>query len=266
MSQLKKFIYQTIQCVVPYRVKQFLERLSTTQVVRDRFFRPGGVIEIIDGKIEWEDLNFYFAAPYQIFIQAQKKGVENRICRLARSILQDGDTAIDVGANYGFITAIMGKCIFPSGCVVSIEIDPAICRVIKQTTEKNGLSEQTIIIPKGAGSKKSDKFETIDEILEDQKLKKVTFIKIDVDGEELDVILGARNTMRLYHPVMVVEMNKNKYDIYKLLIDIGYSYFIDQSNNEVIPGNWPLNLIASAYRISIPEKGAIKIKNSIILK
>ena len=74
-------------------------------------------------------------------------GIENRIIRTALTVLDDSDTAIDIGSNYGFISIVMGKYLFPRGHVVSFEIDPSICNILNKTIIKKRLTEipKTII-------------------------------------------------------------------------------------------------------------------------
>ena len=138
---MKYKIYKILRRILPERIQKNLAESSATQLIRNWFFRPSGVPEAIDGLIEWQDLQFQFAAPYQILYRAQNKGIENSICRLARAILEDTDISIDVGANYGFVTLIMGMSVQPNGLVFSFEIDPYIRGVLNDTIKKNSLSK-----------------------------------------------------------------------------------------------------------------------------
>ena len=150
----------------------------------------------------------------------------------------------------------MGKYLFPKGKVVSFEIDHSVCQVLKKTINKNNLSNNINLIEKGAGSKESTNKTTIDKIVSEQKLSKIKFLKIDVDGDDLDVLIGAYNTLNQFHPTVVIEMTKHEKKIYEFLINCGYKYFINQSNETVHIDNnsWPPNLIASTKKLFIPKK------------
>lgn len=240
---------------MPTSIQYKIGASSLLNCFRDVFFRPNGNIAIIGGFVNWENLNFYFLSPYKIFYKAQNNGIENIICRCALTVLEDSDTAIDIGANYGFITTVMGKYLFPRGHVVSFEIDSSICKVLNQTIIKNQLSNNVTLIEKGASSKESIKYTTIDVVVSEHKLKKIKFIKIDVDGDDFDVLVGAYNTLNNFHPTVVIEMHKNQRKIYEFLISCGYQYFINQSN-ETVPidiDSWPPNLIASNQKLLIPQ-------------
>lgn len=248
-------LYQAIRRVLPSSVLGYLTRLPITKPLRDWLFRPAGATEIVSGRIEWEDQQFLFSAPYQVFYRARRNGIENRICRLARSVLKPGDTGIDVGANYGFVTIAMMAGVWPSGLVVAFEIDPTTREVLKRNVCDNNHSNSAVVVPKGAGAFESENLTTVDTIVARRKLQSVTFLKIDVDGTELSVLEGALDTLRTFRPVVVVELNRDFDRIFDLLVNSGYSDFFDLANHAVQPGIWPTNLIASTEPVPVPPKG-----------
>lgn len=81
---------------------------------------------------------------------------------------------------------------------------------------------------------------TIDGFCEDSEIytghKPVTFIKIDVEGYELLVLKGAKNTIIKYRPVLLIEFNSFRLtengasykDIYDLLLSLDYDWRIVQ--------------------------------------
>jgi hypothetical protein len=48
---------------------------------------------------------------------------------------------------------------------------------------------------------------TVDDVVSEQKLTRLDFIKIDVEGFELDVLEGARNTINQLQPDVFLEFN-----------------------------------------------------------
>ena len=254
MTPRKSTLYGILKRFVPRRLEAAIGASSALQPIRDRFFRPMGVPEIVEGLVSWEDLQFHYAAPLQPLYKAQHYGVENGICRIARAVLHDGDVALDVGANYGFITMVMGKSVQPRGRVLSFEVDSQICGVLARTLEANNLSETVCAVAKKIGSEDSGDCVTLDSIVIEYQLGGVRFIKIDVDGEDFGVLSGARKTLNAFHPVVVVEMMRQQKEICELLVACGYSQFRDQSNREVLPNEWPLNLVASIEPIVMPVR------------
>ena len=61
----------------------------------------------------------------------------------------------------------------------------------------------------GKGEKKYDaKFVPLDNWIDEQEISAVDFIKIDVEGYEYPVLEGALNTLRLFRPVVMFELNE----------------------------------------------------------
>lgn len=54
---------------------------------------------------------------------------------------------------------------------------------------------------------------TLDEILQGEK---ATFIKMDIEGAELNALLGCENTIRKYKPKLAISVYHNSEDIYKI--------------------------------------------------
>jgi hypothetical protein len=48
---------------------------------------------------------------------------------------------------------------------------------------------------------------TVDRLVEEQSLPSVDFMKIDVEGYELEVLRGAAAVLNWYHPVVFLEVN-----------------------------------------------------------
>lgn len=254
MTYWKYLLYRVWRRVFPRRLEVKLGALPALRPVRDRFFRPGGVSEVVQGLVTWEDLQFHYAAPYQQLFKAQHGGIENGICRIARAVLRDGDTSLDVGANYGFITMVMARSIQPSGHVLSVDSDSGICNILKRAIEANNLSEVITVLARKVGCEDSGDCVRVDTIVGERKLGGVRFVKIDVDGGDFDVLRGAHETLVAYHPVVVIEMTRHQREIYECLVACGYTHFCDQSNTELRIGDWPLNLVASVAPIVVSAR------------
>jgi len=79
---------------------------------------------------------------------------------------------------------------------------------------------------------------TIDEFCTAKKINRLNFIKIDVEGFEPFVFDGGRKTIEKYKPTIYTEISPPLYeakgrserDIFRYLIDTGYSLYKDQGN------------------------------------
>ncbi|MBX3744349.1 MAG: FkbM family methyltransferase [Verrucomicrobiae bacterium] len=100
----------------------------------------------------------------------------------------------------------------------------------------------------GAGAADEEKMLTVDAAIGKQN---VQLLMIDTDGHDLSVLRGAGCVLRRSHPVAIVEVNDACQAIFEYLESVGYSYFIDMSNERVVPNDWPVNVISSTKEVHI---------------
>ncbi len=255
MTNLMYRVYSTLRRALPPSIQEAVGASALMEPLRNRWLRPAGQTRTEMGQIDWEDLQFTFHAPYREYHKARERGVENALCRLARATLRPGDTAIDVGANYGFVTLVMAKSVAPGGRVFSFEINPTIAGLLSETLTRNQLDQVVHLTKKGAGAAIENGLVTVDSVV-DNGIAPIQFLKVDTDGSDLEVLLGARAVLERDHPIVVVEMHRNAREIYDLLRACGYTFFQDFSRRPLRIGEWPENLVASVTEVAIPPKGA----------
>ncbi len=142
---------------------------------------------------------------------------------LAKS--QHKDTFLDIGANIGFFT-LLAMNRYDYQCAVCFEPNPDTYKRLQKNIELNGLENKVTLIPKGAGAELGNitfyaeqvhtggssfylkdgvnadmhtvPITTIDNELSDLNIEpeKVSFIKIDVEGFELETLRGISNTLQ----------------------------------------------------------------------
>jgi FkbM family methyltransferase len=146
-----------------------------------------------------------------------------------RSLLAPGQTAIDVGANLGFVTTMLASIVGPSGRVVSFEPSPAVFAKLEKTIAANGLSQVTAInVGCGAASSLERlsrvsassgnasivaagpdsteiRVEALDEVPEAWATT-VSLLKIDTEGYEPEVLEGALALIEKHRPAIYMEM------------------------------------------------------------
>ena len=174
-----------------------------------------------------------------------------------RKFLNSNCIAIDVGANVGALTLLMAKqC--DKGRIIAIEPGPqSYLRLMDNLTLNPKLLELVTICKVGVSDKKGELFwgedpenlgnasllentgtlvevQTLDNIIEENNLKRLDFIKIDVEGMEYEVIKGGINSIRKYHPTIYYETLEpfryfRGFDLYKKIFDElsfeGYMHF-----------------------------------------
>jgi FkbM family methyltransferase len=144
---------------------------------------------------------------------------------LLNAALQPGDTVIEAGANIGGLTAAIAARVGPGGSVLAFEPQPHYFALLnynlggrenvtvreealgatQETIEIDGIFLDRVHAPGWAGGGRTHLVfqTTIDELSVDPSL-----IKIDVDGQELDILKGAEATIQRARPFLYVENDK----------------------------------------------------------
>ena len=95
---------------------------------------------------------------YLMFVDPHDLGLTPRLCldgyweswitgAIARSV-QLGSWCVDVGANHGYYTIIMGDAVGKEGRVLAVEPNPSLAALAALSVEINGLTAQTRIVQK----------------------------------------------------------------------------------------------------------------------
>lgn len=159
------------------------------------------------------------------------------------------DTVIDVGANIGTHTLFFSKKITESGAVISIEPQKIIYDLLKENIHINKLSNVTThqfyldkeegikyIEPKvashldnfGTLSHEDNEGDAINKAtLDSLKLEKCDFIKLDAQGKELEVLVGASNTIKEFMPIMYIycEIKERTPSLISFLMEYQYQLY-----------------------------------------
>jgi FkbM family methyltransferase len=165
---------------------------------------------------------------------------EEKEMRFVRSVVGSGDYVLDIGANIGFFTLWMASLVGPHGHVFAYEPLEQNAMLLERSLAENGFGERVtlrrdavalvaeergmVFLPLEAGSQNSGGAYLADsgaEIppghrivssrsvsLDDEELlRPVRFIKVDVEGAEPLVLRGARRLLQKDRPVILCEIN-----------------------------------------------------------
>jgi FkbM family methyltransferase len=135
-----------------------------------------------------------------------------------RAAVRPGDVALDVGANAGAYALALGHRVRPGGRVFAFEPAPDTFRGLAAHVRLNGLEDVVVPVRAAAAGFTGRATLSVDGISGENRLDDAaggepveaitlddfcaregispTFIKIDVEGAELDVLRGARETIR----------------------------------------------------------------------
>lgn len=189
-----------------------------------------------------------------------------------RNSIKPGMTVIDIGANVGVYTFSAALQVGSEGRVLAVEPFSGCVRCLQETCRINQLS--WVKVCAGAASDRngtvklllhsanemnqvvssfqaenmpSGSFEeatcfTLDSLIEQEKIEKVDFIKIDAEGHEMAVLAGSQKLLTHYAPVILYEniagSQGSNIEVAQYLISIGYSLFYYQPYiQKLIPVN-----------------------------
>lgn len=176
------------------------------------------------------------------------------ILEFGHKFLNEGDVVIDCGANQGIFSLSFKSKIKNSGVIFCIEPFDYATKKIKNNFILNkyknffiyknivsnkigltkiyyseGITDASIVHKKN--NYKIIKSITIDYLAKKHDLKKINFIKLDIEGAEYPALLGAKNSISKFKPIIYLENNDKKN--FKLIINFlkksHYSYYFEKS-------------------------------------
>lgn len=200
--------------------------------------------------IEYEGFTWELRLPSNVDTElAEGRCWDLEVRRWMDRYIKPGMIVLDVGANFGFFSLIMSRLVGPAGRVFAFEPEPGFCERLRKHIEINSIENVTVkpfalwnvsavlpLIKEGPpyfssarvhsstdvpDSAHSVMCKSLDDIWDWERLD---FIKIDVDGCELEVLCGASILIGKYRPIIVVEImiDTKGLSAMKLLQSLGY--------------------------------------------
>jgi FkbM family methyltransferase len=194
-----------------------------------------------------------------------------RIIRLVRAALPRNGVFLDVGANIGIHTLAAARHVSAGGgSVVAFEPHPHNFQTLLHNIEQNhlnrvvayhvGLAEAPEVLTchglaRGGNWSLASRGEfsfpvrlvRLDDHLEEHPLTRIDLIKIDVEGAEVRVLRGARQTIARFGPLIVFEacpawlrrLNTSNAELIETLQEMGYGIY--RLSEEGHPAGAPIN-------------------------
>ena len=200
--------------------------------------------------------------PYVLF--EQRDWFEDEI-GFVRDLLQPGEQAIDVGANYGIYTLTMAKMVGPTGAVWAFEPASRTAAFLAKSIAANNFNHVTIecrAISGACGTAQlalNDNAEfnalvrgnpssvatetvqvvTLDDCMHRYAWKDIALVKMDAEGEEANIIDGGREFLKATSPLILYEVKAGPdlhLDLVRKFGEFGFdSYRLVPGLNLLIP-------------------------------
>lgn len=198
----------------------------------------GLIPETISKKI----IKAYYFRRFRAYLQRNEWESKERDLAIVKRLVHSGDFVVDVGANFGLYTVFLSRLVGNQGAVYSIEPIPFTFEVISSTIKRLSLVNVNLFNyalsnKDGTGLMEVPTYDSggenfyqaripashlgntslrhvkvglkkLDSIFSEH-LKKITFIKIDVEGHELPVVEGAMSLIGRSRPAMLIEISGN---------------------------------------------------------
>ncbi len=170
-----------------------------------------------------------FERSYELY----KTWVEAGAVDHLRPLVQPGSTVVDVGANIGFFTRRFARWVGPNGRVIALEPETQNFERLMLALSKHGLADRVdamlaaagevdgaarlrvnphhpgdhrVELP-GSAEGRDIAMVRLDDVLAARGWPPVSLVKIDVQGAEERVLLGAERTLAMARPAWFVEVD-----------------------------------------------------------
>jgi FkbM family methyltransferase len=211
----------------------------------------------------------YFPARWSRYFE---KDYESENIHFLKEHLVPGAVVFDVGAHLGLLSVIASQLVGEKGKVYAFEPSPSTFQLLQKVIRLNSVyapilpqamaltNQKGVLkfyVSENPGSNSNSLVEkhhlnrrvleipctSLDEFVKEQQIPNVSLIKIDAEGSELQVLLGARelllsqrpNVILAVHPRLIRNNNNQPLDVFKLISELQYEtyykgYLLNEAN------------------------------------
>jgi FkbM family methyltransferase len=174
-------------------------------------------------------------------------------------LLHPGAVVLDVGANTGYYALIAARAVGSSnGKVHAFEIQPRIVEILRRNIALNGFRDIITVVEAGCFSKRGEAtidapgdagsarisfahtgirvpLITLDHYAADKALGRVDLLIIDAEGADFEILKGAADVLRRFHPIVMAEVHHlaafggSEQEMCAFMSDLGYAVRAVQS-------------------------------------
>jgi FkbM family methyltransferase len=226
---------------------------------------------------------------------------ENETNLIIQEYIKEGDYVVEAGAQIGSETLLIANRVGKTGKTFAFEPNPLMMKRLQINTTLNDFKDRLALFEMALGEQDKDlsfyikseetsnqgmsskyrfdndlieinvRQQTLDNWMATQKIPKLDFFKMDVQGAEMDILNGASHTMSTHRPLIFLEaddliLSDTPYsiaDLFKKLIHLNYTVYSIQKNGRLRQSS--LSNLQGGNWLAIPsEKNQPDLNKSVL--
>lgn len=222
-------------------------------------------------------------------IYAFREKYEPEVLWLSR-YLRPGQVVVDGGASIGIYSLLASKVVGDTGLVLAFEPAAQTFRALQANVAANGGSNVQAInsaladrtgpallalhsdparhsLAVTSGATETIDLTTLDHVVQDRQLQGVDFIKLDVEGAEELVLMGAMSTLKHSRPVVMFEVNSARCHGQGLRVDgawtvlqnLGYEFWGLTKRRTLVPMTSIPTVVANVVAMPARERSSTEV-------
>jgi FkbM family methyltransferase len=198
---------------------------------------------------------------------------EPEVQRTFAALVEPGKIVYDVGAASGFYTVIAARRVTDRGCVVAFEPRPDNASRIRHNVALNQFRHVKVLelalgdkdgeasfslgadanrggltdvhVEPGSGGMIRVRTATIDKLVGEAEIPPPDVIKMDIEGAEIEALLGAKRTVLTHRPALLIEVHGRGAKLRATLDHFGYVARVLERNVSLSEAEWGTHILAT---------------------
>jgi FkbM family methyltransferase len=251
--RLKRGVFRALVGLVPIRLSAGVARRFAPKLRR---YLPGGRELVVHDYLG--EFRAVVDMTYPIERDMLVSWYEPDAVAVIDAVVREGNVCLDLGANVGALTLAMARRVGPTGQVYAFEPGPVTyARLVRNVELNPSIRDRVVLLQLGVADRRGVLYwreeadnrgnasllspsgarvdvVSLDEHFAGTPLPRLDFVKIDVEGMEYEVLLGARRTLVTHRPIIYLETLR-EFDaargfsvgerIEQLLRELGYALY-----------------------------------------
>lgn len=154
---------------------------------------------------------------------------EMGIAGIFRRFSKSARVAYDIGSCVGYYTLAMARQKIEK--IYAFECNDKFLSALRHAIDSNNIGKQVYVVEKRLGSGNNGRNDSLDNLFSRGEIVPADFIKIDVDGGEYDILLGAKELINAAHPDFIIEVHSSQLEKDCISYLEGFGYRVRKVDN-----------------------------------